>query len=287
VVLFLVARDRRFDMKNVIEDYATTRHDWPNASQSLIRAFHRLVTNPMDMESSRKLRAALKVGDQMLRLIVETRIPPSVADDSGVEDTSARHPTFVQDLQDLFVALMALMRNPMPVLLGTQTLVIQHFHSWLPELASFMSPTEILEIATNLLDACAHAQGKLIFHRLVLIINFSQLEVFKQPEIRETFVANTYRWLAPYWGATGEGALKFVFVALSLQRRCSSLAKRAASTFQSWWNRTMLCTNSSASRSAHSASYSQRVSPLRRGRRPLKQASMKACSRCPPCLQRL
>jgi dedicator of cytokinesis protein 3 len=202
VVLFLVARDRRFDMKNVIEEYATTRHDWPNASQSLIRAFYRLLTNPMDMESSRKLRAALKVGDQVLRLIVETRIPPSEEDDTDIEDANARHPTFVQDLQDLFVALMALMRNPMPVLLGTQTLVIQHFHSWLPELASFMSPTEILEIATNLLDACAHAQGKLIFHRLVLIINFSQLEVFKQPEIRETFVANTYRWLAPYWGAT-------------------------------------------------------------------------------------
>jgi dedicator of cytokinesis protein 3 len=202
VVLFLVARDRRFDMKNVIEEYATTRHDWPNASQCLIRAFHRLVTNPMDMESSRKLRAALKVGDQMLRLIVETRIPPTDENGTFTDEANDRHPSFVQDLQDLFVALMALMRNPMPVLLGTQTLVIQHFHSWLPELASFMSPAEILEIATNLLDACGHAQGKLIFHRLVLIINFSQLEIFKQPEIRETFVANTYRWLAPYWGAT-------------------------------------------------------------------------------------
>ena len=59
--------DRRFDMKNVIEEYAETRHDWPNASQCLIRAFYRLVTNPMDSESSRKLRAALKVGDQLLR----------------------------------------------------------------------------------------------------------------------------------------------------------------------------------------------------------------------------
>ena len=202
VVLFLVARDRRFNMENVIEEYAITRHDWPHASQCLTRAFHRLVSNPMDPECSRKLRAALKVGDQVLRLIVETRLPPpeDTNGDSGSE--LGRHPTFAQDLQNLFVALMALMRNPMPVLLGTQTLVIQHFHSWLPELASFMSPTELLEIATNLLDACAHAQGKLIFHRLVLIINFSHLEIFKQPEIRDTFVGNTYRWLAPYWGAT-------------------------------------------------------------------------------------
>lgn len=207
VVLFLVARDRRFDMENVIEEYAITRHDWPFASQCLIRAFHRLVVRPLDSESSRKLRAALKVGDQMLRLIVETRAAPPEEeneDEAIVDDDNDRHPDFVQDLQNLFVALMALMRNPMPVLLGTQTLVIQHFHSWLPELSSFMNPSEILEIATNLLDACAHAQGKLVFHRLVLIINFSQLEIFKRQEIRESFVANTYRWLAPYWGATTE-----------------------------------------------------------------------------------
>lgn len=205
VVVLSIARDRRFDLGSVIEQYAVTRHDWPNASQCLMRAYQRLISSPMDPEASRKLRATLKVGDQILKLIIDTRNPPPPVDDEAAdEEDPDRHPTFVQDLQNIFTSLMALMRNPMPVLLGTQTLVVQHFHSWLPELASFMSPIEILEIATNLLDACAHAQGKMIMFRLVLIINYSHLDVFKDSTIRPNLIANTFRWLAPCWGETDE-----------------------------------------------------------------------------------
>ena len=203
VVIMGIARDRRFNLHNAIQDYAQTRHDWPYASRCLVRAYLRLVSNPMDPEASRKLRETLKVGDQMLRLIVETRKEqPDVPGAEMNGDTNERHPDFEQDLQSLFVALMALMRNPMAVLLGTQTLVVQHFHTWLPELTSFMSSGEILEIATNLVDACAHAKGKMILYRLILIINYSHLDIFKPPEVRTTLIANTFRWLAPYWGET-------------------------------------------------------------------------------------
>lgn len=202
VTLFGIARDRRFDLHDVIERYATTRHNWHYASRCLIRAYQRLVTSPLDPENSRRLRATLKVGDQMLRLIVETRKQPHELEGAEPNGTSKeRHPAFADDLQNLFVALMALMRNPLPVLLGTQTLVIQHFHSWLPELVGVMTPVEIMEVATNLMDACAHAQGKLILHRLVLIINYSHLDIFKLPDTRTTLIANTFRWLAPYWGS--------------------------------------------------------------------------------------
>ncbi|KAK5119317.1 hypothetical protein LTR85_007673 [Meristemomyces frigidus] len=201
VIVLSIARDRRFNLPKVIEEYASTRHNWPYASQCLVRAYHRLLTNPLDPDASRKLRATLKVGDQMLKLIIETtKQPPEKAHAQTNGESPRRHPSFVQDLQNLFVALMALMRNPMPVLLGTQTLVVQHFHTWLPELGSFMTPLDILEIATNLLDACAHAQGKMILYRLVLIINYSHLDIFKPAEIRTTLIANTFRWLAPYWG---------------------------------------------------------------------------------------
>ena len=135
----------------------------------------------------------------MLKLLVETKKHPLHADLSD-GDIPEKHPTFVHDLQHVFTAHMALMRNPMPILLGTQTLFVQHFHSWLPELASLLSVGDILEIATNLLDACAHAQGKMILYRLILVINYSHLDIFKTAEIRTTLIANTFRWLAPYWG---------------------------------------------------------------------------------------
>ena len=203
VTIMSIARDRRFNLHNVIEDHAATRHDWPYASECLIRAFRRLLARPMDPDSSRRLRAALKVGDQMLKLIIETKKQrPEIENAETNGDSQKRHVNFEQDLQNLFVALMALMRNPMPVLLGTQTLVVQHFHSWLPELTSFMSAASILEVATDLLDACAHAQGKMILYRLILIVNYSHLDILKPPEVRTTLIANTFRWLAPYWGDT-------------------------------------------------------------------------------------
>lgn len=202
VVIMRIVRDRRFNLSNVIEEHAHSRHNWPYASQCLIRAYLRLVSNPMDPEASRRLRETLKVGDQMLKLIIETKKEGDELNSAQVNGETDRHVKFQEDLQNLFVALMALMRNPMSVLLGTQTLVVQHFHSWLPELVSFMSPGDILEIATNLLDACAHAKGKMVLYRLILIINYSHLDIFKPPEIRTTLIANTFRWLAPYWGET-------------------------------------------------------------------------------------
>lgn len=201
VVIMGIARDRRFNLGNVIENHARTRHNWPYASQCLLRAYQRLASHPMEPEVSRKLRETLKVGDQMIKLIVETKkLPPSTSDAETNGHSHERHESFEQDLQNLFVAIMALMRNPMAVLLGTQTIVVQYFHTWLPELASFMSAADILDIATNLLDACSNAKGKMVLYRLILIINYSHLDVFKAPEVRTTLIANTFRWLAPYWG---------------------------------------------------------------------------------------
>ncbi|EME49001.1 hypothetical protein DOTSEDRAFT_104796, partial [Dothistroma septosporum NZE10] len=208
VVILSIARDKRFELGRIIEEYATTRHDWPNAGHCLVKAFQRLVSNPMDAEASRKLRTTFKVGDQILKLIIETT-KHFGANDNNEEQVNGsprpnRHAAMRSELQDLFVAIMALLRNPMPILLGTQTLVIQHFHAWLPELASVMAPAEILEIATDLLDSCSHAKGRMILYRLILIANYSHLEVFKTPETRTTLVANTFRWLDPYWGRVAQ-----------------------------------------------------------------------------------
>lgn len=205
VVVLSIARDKRFELGSIIEEYAHTRHDWPEASQCLVRAYQRLVSSPMDPDSSRKLRATFKVGDQVLKLIVETTKQLTELDAETANGSLHDHRSDLRDeLQRLFVAIMALMRNPMPVLLGTQTLLIQHYHTWLPELAPVMTPTEILEVATDLLDSCAHAKGKMILYRLILIMHYSHLRVFQDPEASSMLVACTFRWLAPYWGHTNQ-----------------------------------------------------------------------------------
>ena len=94
------------------------------------------------------------------------------------------------------------MINPAPILIGTKTLVVQHFHTWIPELTSVMSGVEILQLVTDFIDSCAGVHGKLVLYKLVLIIHLSELNVFKVPENRRSLLVNTVRWLAPYWGKT-------------------------------------------------------------------------------------
>lgn len=203
VIVLGIGRDKRFGLDNLIDDYATARHDWPRASKSLVRAYHRLVSRNMDPDASRKLRATFKVGDQMLRMIVESINHPTntyETEESNGEVSSDRQALLREELQRLFVGIMSLLRNPLSVLLGTQTLLIQGFHTWLPELTPIMSPSEILEIASDLLDSCAHARGKMTLYRLILIVNYSHIEVFKAPEVRANLIARTFEWLDPYWG---------------------------------------------------------------------------------------
>ncbi|SMR42889.1 unnamed protein product [Zymoseptoria tritici ST99CH_1E4] len=206
VVVLSIARDKRFELGSIIEEYATTRHEWPQASQVLVRAYHRLVANPMDSDASRKLRTTFKVGDQILKLIVETtRRLTETNDEQEMNGSLHDHQSDLRDeLQRFFVAVMALMRNPMPILLGTQTLLVRNFHSWLPELAPVMTPAEILEHASDLLASCAQAKGKMILYRLILIGHYTQLDVFKTPETQTTLLANTFQWLEPYWGQPQE-----------------------------------------------------------------------------------
>ncbi|KAF2214988.1 hypothetical protein CERZMDRAFT_57485 [Cercospora zeae-maydis SCOH1-5] len=203
VVILGIGRDKRFELGNIIEDYALTRHDWPRASKALVRAFHRLVARNMDHDASRKLRAALKVGDQMLKLIVDSmkHSPGSVDEVEHNGDMPPdRQGELKRELQKFFVAVMALLRNPMPVLLGTQTLLIQRFHTWLPELMPIMSSNDILEVATDLMNSCSHAKGKMTLYRLILLVNYSHLDIFKTPETRAHLTASTFTWLEPYWG---------------------------------------------------------------------------------------
>ncbi|KAF2724119.1 hypothetical protein K431DRAFT_282387 [Polychaeton citri CBS 116435] len=203
VYIFTITKDKRFDLSHVIETHATTRHKWPYVSQSLVKAYSRLLSNPLDTEVGRRLRATLKVGDLVLKLIVETKKEPALDGHSAFMN-GEKHLTFKEDAQHIFVAIMALMRNPMPVLLGTQTLVVQRFHTWLPELTTFLDAEEVLETATDLLDACAHTQGQMILHRLILILNLSRLDVFKYGKVKAKIIARTFRWLDPYWGETNE-----------------------------------------------------------------------------------
>ncbi|KAF2803496.1 uncharacterized protein BDZ99DRAFT_426873 [Mytilinidion resinicola] len=200
VIVLGIVHDRRFNLGPLVDQYAKTRFNYPFATSCLVRSYTRLLSNPVDPECSRRLRATFKVGSHILKFIMSAR-QQQKEKEAGIGITT-REPTFANDIRTIFKSVDALMANPAPILIGTKTLVVQHFHTWLPELSPSLPPSEIVKLACSFIDSCSAAQGKLVLYKLVLIIHYAQVEVFKLPDIRRILLNNTVKWLAPHWGKT-------------------------------------------------------------------------------------
>lgn len=198
VTVLGIVHDRRFNLGPLVDHYAENKFQYPFATPCLVRSFTRLLSNPSDPETSRKLRATFKVVRHILKFITHARRQQKAKEaDIGIKGTS---PGFTRHLQSIFKALDSLMSSTAPILVGSQTLAVQHFHTWLPELTGLLSSDEIFCIAIDFVDSCTLVKGKLILYKLVLIINYSRLELFSKPDLRAALSANTVRWIAPHWG---------------------------------------------------------------------------------------
>ncbi|KAF1999177.1 hypothetical protein P154DRAFT_236464 [Amniculicola lignicola CBS 123094] len=202
VIVLGIVHDRRFNLGPLVDHYAENEFNYPFATSCLVRSYSRLLANPVDPKSSRGLRATFKVGRHILKFIMNAR-QQQKDKEAGIGITS-RQPTFTKELQSIFKSLEALMTNPSPVLIGTKTILVQNFHTWLPELSASMSPSEIMALTSSFIDACAPAQGKLILYKLLLINHITGLDVFKSPDTRRILLTNTVKWLAPHWGKTDQ-----------------------------------------------------------------------------------
>lgn len=202
VTVLGIVHDRRFNLGPLVDQYAENKFNYPFATPCLVRSFTRLLAHPTDPEVSRRLRATFKVIRHILKFIAHARDLQKVKE-AGIGITSSS-PGFSRHLRSVFKFLDGLMQNTDPLLVGSQTLAVQHFHTWLPELSGLLTAEEILHIAIDFMDSCAQVKGKLVLHKLILIINYSRLDLFSKEDQRSALAANTVRWLAPHWGKTTE-----------------------------------------------------------------------------------
>ena len=197
-----IVHDRRFNLAPLVDQYAESKFNYPFATPCLVRSFTRLLAKPTEPETARKLRATFKVVRHILKFITHAR-EQEKEKEANIGITSS-NPNFTRHLRSIFKALDSMMKSNAPTLVGSQTLAVQHFHTWLPELAGLLTTEEILHIAIDFMDSCSMVKGKLVLYKLILIIGYSKLEIFSQPEQRSALSANTVRWIAPHWGAVEE-----------------------------------------------------------------------------------
>lgn len=197
-----IVHDRRFNLGPLVDHYAEKQFNFPFATPCLVRSYLRLLQASTDSEQARNLRAAFKVGRHLLKFIINAR-EQQKAKEEGIGITKIQS-TFNRDLRSIFRSLEALMKNPSPTLVGSKTLVVQHFHTWLPQLSSALSKDEMVMLALSFMDSCKDVKGMLILYKLVLIQNYTRLEVFASGSERETLISCCTSWLAPYWGETDD-----------------------------------------------------------------------------------
>ena len=197
VITLGIMHDRRFNLEPYVDSYVRTRFDHPYATPCLIRAYSRLLADHDDPQKSRRVRAAFKVGRHVLKFIICAR-EKQHAKEAGIGATT--HSAFERDLRSIFSSFEDLIRDPAPALVGNKTLVVQHMPTWLPELKHTFSEEEILQLACNFIDACADVQGKLVLHKLVLILKLADPDLFVQEQTRRRIVENTGSWISSCWG---------------------------------------------------------------------------------------
>ncbi len=225
-----IVHDLRFNLGPLVDKYTEQNFQFPYVTQCLVRSFLALLKKSDEGEAAKNLRATFKVTNHMLKFIARSH-QQQVVKHKELDMTNGS-PDFTTSLKDIFVWLNRLMGSGNAAAIGTQTIAVQNFHTWLPELTSSLSKDQILMIAIDFIDTCEGAKGKLLLHKLILINNISQLEIFGNEEDQAALVANTVRWLAPHWGKTTEVTQQY----REQVRLCSSIVATQMPAILSFMN---------------------------------------------------
>ncbi|EEP81710.1 conserved hypothetical protein [Uncinocarpus reesii 1704] len=200
VTVLGIVHDRRFNLGPLVDRYAEQEFNFPFATPCLIRSFLRLLQATADSQQARNLRAALKVGRHLLKFIINARGQQKAKEECiGITNIQS---TFNRDLHSIFKSVEALMQNPAPTLVGSKTLAVQHFHTWLPELLNAVDKEEVVNIAFSFMDACKDVKKMLVLYKILLILNYTRLPLFGESAERSRLISKSIEWLSPYWGET-------------------------------------------------------------------------------------
>ena len=193
-----IIHDRRFNLGPLIEQYAENHFNSPYAASCLVRSFTRLLQSVSDPQSARDMRALFRVGRQFIKLLITSYQQRRTSGQS--KDMDKKHLSFKEDMQAVLFGLQMMMRSETAALVGSKTLLVQNFHTWIPELLSAYTKDEVINVAIDFADAGEDATGKLALYRLVMILNYTKVEgLWIDPKDRSVLVKHCIRWLLPHW----------------------------------------------------------------------------------------
>ncbi|KAI8336596.1 hypothetical protein BC941DRAFT_427545 [Chlamydoabsidia padenii] len=173
----------------------------------LLKGLIRLATNPSDITKAKRLRSSIKVWEYLFRFIERSREMQRSNEDQGEHEL--RELMYKEDLQQFFDLATNMMRPDQPnSMIGTQTLVLQHFCEAITEVRDAYSSSEIVDIISTFVDACSHVTGKLVGFKLSMILAIIKAPIFSDKacccELGNQVVRWIQVWLNSYMAVAKE-----------------------------------------------------------------------------------
>ncbi|WVQ72639.1 hypothetical protein IAR50_002198 [Cryptococcus sp. DSM 104548] len=202
IKLLSITSDRRFpNFKNVLGVYINKLFSFPAASFHLLRSMKRVMSDP----ETKDYRSFLKVWHLFFKFIIRSR-EQDRARGMGLDATSAHiEADYQKQTKHVLSEINNLMLSTNKSLIGTQTLVVQHYADILPDLRQVFKPLEIAEIVIAFADTLAYAKGSIATYKLLLLLQVVS-NVFDTSESRSLLVPALVRWVKPHLGRYDEYA---------------------------------------------------------------------------------
>lgn len=163
VGIFGFESDKRLpDFRPALELYISQSFSSSAAAAHIVGSLQRLLRTPAAPETAKTLRASVKVWRWLLRVVVRSREIQRAREPGSGTTASTLEAGFKNDVLSLLARVNSLMRTTAPAsIIGTQTLVLQHFPAILPELGAIFDVDELLEVAIGFVDSVGAVKGKM------------------------------------------------------------------------------------------------------------------------------
>lgn len=202
VGIFGFESDKRLpDFRPALELYISQSFSSSAAAAHIVGSLQRLLRTPAAPETAKTLRASVKVWRWLLRVVVRSREIQRAREPGSGTTASTLEAGFKNDVLSLLARVNSLMRTTAPAsIIGTQTLVLQHFPAILPELGAIFDVDELLEVAIGFVDSVGAVKGKMAVWKILCLRGIVPSSIFASPSGRAALVPSVIRWLKPFLG---------------------------------------------------------------------------------------
>lgn len=212
VTVLGIVQDRRFNNFRITLDvYIEQHYHSQTAYTRLMTSMSKLLADPAKTETSKDLRAAIKVWPYLFKFIIRSR-----ENQRGVKDPIGAlggavsdhfETSFKRDLDALLRSINRLMSTTKPTsIIGTQTLALQNFAGILPELARVFPMEELARIETAFADSIFMTKGRLGVWKLLHILHVTHDALFDDHGARSQMLPSIVRWVHPHLGRYEEAS---------------------------------------------------------------------------------